>query len=257
MTTWFLFLFSELFIAWCILFIGSSIVDDPQSLLAHAAGFKSKKLKEHPELYEKVQTDYGKDLKKVGLISAVISLVGMLFVISLPQENMIQFANCILLVEIVVFVLNYVRHQNSLKKTLAEGAPADPATLARKWDEAVLEENTVADEKSVQTTSDEIETEPVVQEAEVTIETETVSVSKDEPSPSEQDIPYEEDVPPIEEMDLEVEKQNEPESSTDNLPPVLGDLVDSIYTLGEQIDREVQNPDDSDSSDSDQDQKNA
>lgn len=118
MTTWFLFLFIGLFFAWMMLWIGTSIVNDSSSPLTCAAGLKHKDFTEESPLWNEIQSQFGQSLKKAGMISLVIMMIGMLFLIRMEQVQMISIANCLLGIEILAVLFVYVQNLRGLKQKL-------------------------------------------------------------------------------------------------------------------------------------------
>lgn len=118
MTTWFLFLFIGLFFAWMMLWIGTSIANDSSSPLTYTAGLKHKDFTEESPLWNEIQSQFGQSLKKAGMISLAIMMIGMLFLIRMEQAQMITIANCLLGIEIIAVLFVYVQNLRVLKQKL-------------------------------------------------------------------------------------------------------------------------------------------
>lgn len=118
MTTWFLFLSCGLFFAWIMLWIGTSMANDPTSPLTWATGLRHKDFSQNAPYWNEIQTQYGKSLQKAGAISFGIMIIGMICLFRMEQELMIFLCNCLFVVEILLFLLAYFHNYKQLQQKL-------------------------------------------------------------------------------------------------------------------------------------------
>lgn len=127
MITWFLFLFSTLFVAWLFVYFGSLLARDPSTPLSKAIALKSKELPEDSPQWMHAKKMYGQAEMKGGYGLAIVAAAGMLCVLNQEQQTIFIAGDLILALEILYAIGLRFWTLSRLKKNPAPLAEAKEA----------------------------------------------------------------------------------------------------------------------------------